>query len=160
IGEDFRSRVFEHVVSDDIAIEIQLDDELALQELRREMAGLSPMAQVAKRIFDLVIATVGLVILSPWLTLVAISIKIDSDGPVLVRQVRYDFNRRPFGVFKFRTTAMTDDGTNRRTPAVTRVGQFLRRTNIDELPALINVLRGEMSIIGPRPLITAGPQEY
>jgi lipopolysaccharide/colanic/teichoic acid biosynthesis glycosyltransferase len=165
-GEHFRSRVFERVVSDERTSEIQMDeiDELVLRELRKEAAGLNRVARVAKRTFDLVVATMGLLVLSPLLVMIAIAIRMDSDGPILFRQVRYDFNRRPLKLYKFRTMAAIDGATIMSSgvdAAVTKVGRVLRRTNWDELPQLINVLSGEMSIVGPRPLMTApGPQEY
>jgi lipopolysaccharide/colanic/teichoic acid biosynthesis glycosyltransferase len=158
IGERFRSRVYDRVASDDKATEIEVGeiDELALQQLRKEAADFSPVARIAKRAFDIVVATIGLVILAPLLTIIAMAIRLDSGGPVLFRQVRYDFNGRAFGVYKFRTT-FVESGS----PQVTQLGLRLRRFNFDELPQLINVLRGEMSMVGPRPLAPAAfPREY
>jgi lipopolysaccharide/colanic/teichoic acid biosynthesis glycosyltransferase len=132
------------------------------RELRKQTVGLSRVARAAKRTLDFAVATMGLLILAPWLTLIAIAIKLDSRGPILFRQVRYDFNGRHFEVYKFRTTVIVDDATTgSRVPEVTKVGAVLRRSNMDELPELINVLRNEMSIVGPRPLGTiAGRQAY
>ncbi len=158
VGERFRSRVYDRVASDDEATEIEVGeiDELALQELRKEAADFNLVARIAKRAFDIVVATTGLVILAPLLTIIAIAIRLDSGGPVLFRQVRYDFNRRAFGAYKFRTT-FVESGS----PQVTQVGLRLRRLNLDELPQLINVLGGEMSMVGPRPLVPAAlPPEY
>src|SRR5262249_48037769 len=85
---------------------------------------------------------------------IACMIKLDSPGPVLFRQKRLGFNNRPFEVLKFRTMSYTS-GTQRQAqredPRVTRIGRFLRRSSLDELPQLFNVLRGEMSLVGPRP---------
>jgi Undecaprenyl-phosphate glucose phosphotransferase len=121
---------------------------------------LSEIQRVAKRIFDVVISATGLVVLSPLLTLVAIVIKLDSRGPVLFHQTRHGYNNETIRVFKFRSMITLEDGDNfvqaaQNDSRVTRFGAILRRTNIDELPQLINVLRGEMSIVGPRPHATA-----
>jgi len=118
-----------------------------------------------KRIFDLAIAVPALILFSPLLLLVAIAIKLDSYGPVLFRQIRHGLNNEPIEVLKFRTMkrekvqkefrqTMKDD------PRVTRIGRLLRRTNIDELPQLFNVVRGEMSIVGPRPHATVHNDMY
>ena len=111
---------------------------------------------VAKRMFDLVVASLSLVLLMPVFVAVAIAIKRDDSGPVLFRQHRYGFNQRPFPIYKFRTmTVQPEDDTvpqaTRQDARVTRVGRFLRRWNIDELPQLLNVLYGQMSLVGPRP---------
>jgi lipopolysaccharide/colanic/teichoic acid biosynthesis glycosyltransferase len=110
----------------------------------------------AKRIFDLVAASCGLLLLAPLLLVIAILIKLDSRGPVFYRGVRVGLNGRLFRIFKFRT--MTPDAerlggtaTSRRDPRVTRVGRWLRVTKFDEFPQLLNVISGEMSIVGPRP---------
>jgi Undecaprenyl-phosphate glucose phosphotransferase len=121
---------------------------------------LSQLQRFAKRVFDIVAAAAGLVILLPLLTAVAVTIKLDSRGPVLFRQTRHGYNNETIKVFKFRSMVQTGDGGKfvqavRNDSRVTRVGALLRRTNIDELPQLINVLRGEMSIVGPRPHATA-----
>jgi exopolysaccharide biosynthesis polyprenyl glycosylphosphotransferase len=124
--------------------------------------------QVAKRTIDLVGASVGLVVLSPVLLMAALAIKWTSPGPVLFRQQRYGLNRRLFKMYKLRTMTVDADARQaelealneatgpvfkiRQDPRVTRVGAWLRRTSIDELPQLFNVLRGEMSLVGPRPL--------
>jgi Undecaprenyl-phosphate glucose phosphotransferase len=113
-----------------------------------------------KRAFDLVCATVGLIVLSPLFLVVSIAIKLDSAGPVFFRQARHGFNNDEIVVFKFRSmTTMEDGGQFKQAvendPRVTRIGRIIRSTNIDEIPQLINVLRGEMSIVGPRPHATA-----
>ena len=105
-------------------------------------------------------ATVALVVLSPLLSFVALAIKLDSRGNVLFRQMRHGYNNEEIRVFKFRTMRMTEnsDGafipTKENDDRVTITGQILRRTSIDELPQLLNVLLGEMSIVGPRPHAT------
>ncbi len=121
---------------------------------------LSQIQRTAKRVFDVLVASTALVVLSPLLTLVALAIKLDSRGPVLFRQMRHGYNNETIRVFKFRSMTQLEDGdqfvqATRDDARVTRVGAILRRTNIDELPQLINVLRGEMSIVGPRPHATA-----
>ena len=111
---------------------------------------------MSKRTFDFVAALLGLVLLSPLLLLVACLIKLDSLGPVLFKQERIGKGFRPFLIYKFRT--MVHDAPRRggpitfgADPRITRVGRILRQTKIDEFPQLINVLRGEMSFVGPRP---------
>jgi lipopolysaccharide/colanic/teichoic acid biosynthesis glycosyltransferase len=109
-----------------------------------------------KRLLDIVVAAVGLILLLPFLVLVAILVKLDSPGPVFFRQVRIGLNGRPFRIFKFRTMIdgayqMGSRLTTKRDPRVTGIGQILRWFKIDELPQLLNVLIGEMSLIGPRP---------
>ena len=117
---------------------------------------LSPQQAAAKRIFDICVAFAALVLLSPLFLVIAILIKRDSPGPVFFRQRRRGYNLREFRIWKFRTMSTQDDGDHiqQATAAdtrVTRLGEVLRRTNLDELPQLINVLMGEMSIVGPRP---------
>jgi lipopolysaccharide/colanic/teichoic acid biosynthesis glycosyltransferase len=109
--------------------------------------------RAAKRAFDVVAATVGLILLSPTFLLVSIAIKIDSRGPVFHPQTLHGYNNENIPLLKFRTTMVSE--TEKSTSCVTRVGVVLRRTGIDGLPQLINVLRGEMSIVGPAPYVTA-----
>jgi Undecaprenyl-phosphate glucose phosphotransferase len=121
---------------------------------------MSMVEQIAKRVFDVVVATSALVVLSPLLAMVAIAIKLDSRGPVLFRQTRHGYNNEIIKVFKFRTMTKVEDGDHfvqavQNDERLTRVGRLLRRANIDELPQLINVLSGEMSTVGPRPHATA-----
>lgn len=110
-----------------------------------------------KLIFDVCAAGLALLILSPILLLVALAVRLESKGPVLFSQVRYGWDNRPFRVYKFRTMwAHLGDArgvkqTQENDPRVTPVGAILRRTNIDELPQLLNVLKGDMSLVGPRP---------
>lgn len=109
-----------------------------------------------KRGFDLVASSVSLVLLSPLFAVVAVAIKIDSPGPVLFRQERTGKHGKVFKMYKFRSMAADNDIKDAScTDKYTRVGKFIRRTSIDELPQLINIVKGQMSFIGPRPWITA-----
>ena len=110
-----------------------------------------------KRLFDIVASGCGLLVLSPVLILVAIWIKLDSKGPVFYRQVRVGRHNKDFRIFKFRSMRVgADKGSlvtiGGRDPRITHSGYFIRKFKIDELPQLINVLKGDMSLIGPRPL--------
>ena len=113
--------------------------------------------RLQKSVFDRVVGVVLLAVLLPMLLLIACLIKLDSPGPVFFMQPRLGFNNRLFLVFKFRsmhssmTDLLADRQTSRHDPRVTRLGKWLRRLSLDELPQLLNVLRGEMSIVGPRP---------
>lgn len=109
-----------------------------------------------KRFFDLLVALVALLLLSPLLTLVALAVWWSSRGPVLFRQVRIGLGGRPFTIFKFRTmdtrrATLANAVTAVGDPRITRVGSFLRKSKLDELPQLLNVVRGDMSLVGPRP---------
>lgn len=111
---------------------------------------------IVKRALDLTAASLGLVLLSPLLAAVAVAVRFDSPGPILFRQWRIGRRFRPFEIYKFRT--MVVDAAQRGRPLtagddprITRLGRLLRKTKIDELPQLVNVLRGEMSLVGPRP---------
>jgi Undecaprenyl-phosphate glucose phosphotransferase len=126
---------------------------------------LSRLQRAEKRAFDILAAAVGLVALAPLFLLVAIAIRLDGPGPILFRQTRYGFNQEPFRIFKFRTMRTMEDGARVRAatrddPRVTRIGAMLRRYSIDELPQLLNVLIGDMSIVGPRPHALAHDQRY
>jgi Undecaprenyl-phosphate glucose phosphotransferase len=122
--------------------------------------------RLLKRTFDIVVATSLLVILWPFFLIVAALIKLDSRGPVLFRQTRLGFNNEPIQVLKFRSMTTFDDAHDefrqavRNDPRVTAFGWILRRTNIDELPQLLNVLKGEMSLVGPRPHAVAHNQMF
>jgi len=110
---------------------------------------------VAKRLFDVLAAGAGLLVLAPLLLAVALWVKLDSQGPVLFRQVRIGRHGVPFDIYKFRTMADRPDAGRQLTvgqdPRVTRAGRFLRHYKLDELPQLLNVLEGTMSLVGPRP---------
>jgi Undecaprenyl-phosphate glucose phosphotransferase len=121
---------------------------------------LSTTDLVIKRTFDIFTASCGLILLSPLFLVISVAIKLDSPGPVFFRQTRHGYNNRTIRVLKFRSMRTLEDGCDfrqvvRDDPRVTRVGCKLRRTNIDELPQLLNVLLGEMSMVGPRPHATA-----
>lgn len=110
---------------------------------------------MSKRIFDFLISFVGIVVLLPIFFLVGVLIKVSSPGPVLYTQERIGKRFHPFRIYKFRTMApkaeLGGSLTVGEDARITRVGRFLRHTKVDELPQLFNVLRGEMSLVGPRP---------
>jgi lipopolysaccharide/colanic/teichoic acid biosynthesis glycosyltransferase len=114
---------------------------------------------IIKRLIDFVAAVLLLVILLPIFFVVAVAIKLDSFGPVFFRQERIGYRGRTFRIFKFRTMAANADRLTRglpgdaSSPLITKVGRYLRDYRIDEFPQLINVVRGEMSLVGPRPLV-------
>ncbi|MBF4695145.1 sugar transferase [Fusibacter ferrireducens] len=112
-----------------------------------------------KRLIDIILSTVGLILLSPVFLILIVAIKIDSKGPVFFKQKRVGIHKSHFNIFKFRTMRID---TPKDTPThllenpdqwITKVGKFLRRSSLDELPQIINIFRGEMSIIGPRPAL-------
>lgn len=113
--------------------------------------------KIVKRIFDLLFSCLGLIFLTPLFLLIAILIKLDSPGPILFRQERVGRKGKIFKVYKFRTMIKEAEkqGIRFTTPIndvrITKIGRILRKYNIDELPQLINVLKGEMSLVGPRP---------
>ena len=111
--------------------------------------------KIVKRGADILISLAGLILLSPLLLLIAIGVKISSPGPVLFRQTRVGFSRKEFKMLKFRSMRVNDQEetawTKGEDPRRTKFGQFLRKTSLDEIPQLINVLKGDMSLIGPRP---------
>ena len=109
-----------------------------------------------KRLLDLILAFSSLILLSPLLLIVSLLIKLDSQGPVIYRAERIGQGGKGFGMLKFRTMVLNADRmgpalTRRQDPRITRVGRILRQWKADEMPQLLNVLRGEMSIVGPRP---------
>ena len=121
-----------------------------------------------KRAMDVTLASAALVLAAPLLSLIAVCVKLDSPGPALYMQTRHGEGNRTIGVFKFRTmrTEMCDAPgapirqAVRNDPRVTRVGRFLRRSSLDELPQLLNVLNGTMSLVGPRPHPVAFLEQY
>jgi exopolysaccharide biosynthesis polyprenyl glycosylphosphotransferase len=157
-------RIFEVVGA---AVEFDDVDGLTMLGVRR--FGLVRSSRLLKRGFDIVIASVGLLLVAPVMAATGLAIRLDSHGPIFFRQPRVGRDGRHFDIFKYRSmVADADDHKDRlrelneagaglfkiaQDPRVTRVGAFLRRTSLDELPQLFNVLRGEMSLVGPRPLV-------
>lgn len=140
---------------------------LAVVDLARQP--LSGPGRIAKDLFDRTAAALLLAFTAPLFALVALAVRLDSPGPVFHRQKRWGFDGRPFHVLKFRTfrSEACDDGTGPKLrhaaaadPDITRIGRFLRRWSLDELPQLLNVLRGEMSLVGPRPHAVAHDEHY
>jgi len=132
-------------------------------ELRR--APLTQWERAVKRAVDMLLAAAALVLLSPLMLVLAAFIKLESPGPALFLQSRNGFNGRSFSILKFRSMRVLENGptirqATRDDPRVTNLGRMLRRTNLDELPQLLNVLRGEMSLVGPRPHAAAHNSEY
>ncbi len=127
---------------------------------------LSGWSAILKRLEDGVLSAFMLMLVLPLIGIIAVLVKLDSAGPVFFRQQRFGFNNNPFSVYKFRTmhVAAAADPTvqqaRRHDPRVTRVGRFLRRTSLDELPQLFNVVRGDMSLVGPRPHAIAHNEYY
>lgn len=142
-----------------------IGDTPALLVMRQPLRG---MQVILKRVEDVVVAALGLLVASPVMLAAALAIRLESPGPVIFRQTRVGFNNRPFTMLKFRTMTVdeADDGalgTRRDNPRITRVGAILRRTSIDELPQLFNVLAGDMSVVGPRahvPNMRVGDHRY
>jgi putative colanic acid biosynthesis UDP-glucose lipid carrier transferase len=169
--------ILQHVQSLPADIHVAPDfDGVHFSTMRWEQAGdlpyvttvLKPIAGWAallKRAEDLILASLLFVTALPAIALIALAIKLDSKGPVLFRQRRNGYNHRVIEVLKFRTMTVLEDGdtivqATRNDARVTAVGRFLRRTSLDELPQLVNVLRGEMSLVGPRPHALAHNTHY
>ncbi|MBR1209260.1 undecaprenyl-phosphate glucose phosphotransferase [Bradyrhizobium sp. JYMT SZCCT0180] len=126
---------------------------------------LSIFERAQKRCLDIGLASIALLMLAPLLIISAILIKLDSEGSIIFRQSRRGFNGKPFEIWKFRSMSVAENGhtvtqATKQDRRVTRVGRFLRKTSIDELPQLWNVLRGEMSLVGPRPHAVAHDNYY
>ena len=130
-----------------------------------------------KRIIDVIISTIGLIVLSPIFLILAIIIKLDSKGPVFFAHTRYGKDGKKFKMYKFRTMYenaqdMINDFTQEQMkewkenfklqddPRITKVGKFLRKTSLDELPQIVNIIKGDLSIIGPRPVIEEELEKY
>jgi lipopolysaccharide/colanic/teichoic acid biosynthesis glycosyltransferase len=126
---------------------------------------MSKYQKILKRIFDLLLSSILLIISAPIFIIVAIAIKLDSKGPVFFIHERTGMNGKNFKMIKFRgmvhnALEIGPELTQHNDPRITRVGKFLRRTSLDEIPQFINVLKGEMSIVGPRPEITSITAKY
>jgi putative colanic acid biosynthesis UDP-glucose lipid carrier transferase len=120
---------------------------------------------VTKRLTDIVLSVMILLLFLPLLLLIAVMVKASSPGPIIFKQRRYGLDGREIAVYKFRTMSVTEDGAEIRQASksdnrITRIGGVLRRTSMDELPQLINVLQGRMSLVGPRPHAVAHNEEY
>ncbi|CAL80648.1 putative sugar transferase protein [Bradyrhizobium sp. ORS 278] len=136
-----------------------------LPTVEMQRAPLSRLERTCKRAFDILAASALLIVFFPVMVAAALSVKLDSAGPIIFRQRRNGFDGRTFRIFKFRTMLVQEDGpkveqAQPNDPRVTRVGRILRRRSIDELPQLLNVLRGEMSLVGPRPHAIAHDSEF
>jgi exopolysaccharide biosynthesis polyprenyl glycosylphosphotransferase len=154
-------------ISDILSTRLSLQQVGGLMALSLRPVRLSGAQAVAKRSLDLVLASLSILLLAPLWLILAVAIKLDSRGPVFFRQKRIGRHEQPFEMLKFRTMVngadlMLDDLRDqneatgplfklRRDPRVTRVGRFLRRWSLDELPQIWNVLEGNMSLVGPRP---------
>ncbi|MFB9269367.1 undecaprenyl-phosphate glucose phosphotransferase [Bradyrhizobium erythrophlei] len=130
-----------------------------------QAAPLSAVDRMVKRLLDVIVAATSLVLFTPLLLIAAIVIKLESKGPVIFRQHRHGFNGKSFVIYKLRTMSVQEDGgtvvqATKQDPRVTRVGRVLRQTSIDELPQLLNVLQGHMSMVGPRPHALVHDYEY
>jgi polysaccharide biosynthesis protein PslA len=162
-----------------LPVEIHLGPEKILHKFDEvELAKVGPLASlqltrlplsrtevVQKRLFDLIFAAAALIALTPLIVVVAILIKLDSPGPIFFVQRRYGFNQQPFRIIKFRTMRALEDGTivpqtTRDDPRLTRLGGWLRRWNIDEIPQFFNVLTGDMSVVGPLPHALSHDHDY
>lgn len=135
-----------------------------------------PVYEVCKRIFDITMCILALVVLSPLFLAVAIAIKLEDGGPVIFKQDRLTKGAKVFGMYKFRSMCigaedMLDELMDQNEmegpafkieddPRITKIGKFIRKTSIDELPQLVNIIKGEMSIIGPRPPLVREVKEY
>lgn len=142
---------------------LQINEQEIIEIKRKESA----IYNIFKRALDIVASTLGLIILSPILLVVAILIKLESKGPAIFSQKRIGLNKKEFKMYKFRSMVQNAEELKEKLakenemsgpmfkmkndPRVTKVGRFIRKTSIDELPQLINVLKGEMSLVGPRP---------
>src|SRR5262249_24438640 len=128
--------------------------------------GLGPGGDPVNRVLDVAVAGTGLVIASPLLAIGALAVKLEDGGPVLYRQTRVGRDAAAFELLKLRTMVLGAEGlgagfaVDRGDPRITRVGRILRRTSIDELPQLWNVVRGQMSLIGPRPTLRYQVERY
>ena len=142
--------------------------DLRVRALRPQSAIETPRTRaqaIGKRAFDLALALVLILLFAPLMVAIALLVRLDSKGPILFRQLRVGQGGRAFVIVKFRTMHVLEDGdviaqVSEDDPRVTRAGNFLRRTSLDELPQLLNVLAGDMSLVGPRPHAAAHDRYY
>ncbi|HYS52854.1 MAG TPA: sugar transferase [Thermoanaerobaculia bacterium] len=132
---------------------------------RADFASPGPIYRAIKRLVDLIVSILGLLVLSPLLIAIAVAIRLTSPGPALYRGIRTGMGGQRFEMLKFRTMVVNAEklggpSTGKGDPRVTRLGRFLRAHKFDELPQLINVLRGQMSLVGPRPEVIQYTDEY
>lgn len=119
---------------------------------------------VLKRVLDLVLTIIGTIIISPLMLVIAIAIKLSSEGPILFKQERLGYHGKVFKIYKFRTMIVNAENigsgvviNDKDDPRVTKIGRFLRATSLDELPQVFNVIAGDMALVGPRPPVTYHP---
>ena len=156
------------LLTDPQSLPVPVHGSKEIGNLRAHIVSPVPAAErdrLEKRILDLAVAISGLLLLLPLMLLTALAIKLDSGGPVFFRQRRYGRNSRVFRIFKFRTMTVAEDGervtqAKQEDSRVTRIGRILRASSIDEIPQLLNVLLGQMSIVGPRPHALAHEDEF
>lgn len=140
---------------------LSMEGKTVLQQKQRS----STVNNLLKRLFDLSMSFIGLVILSPVFLIIALLIKLDSKGPVFFRQIRMGRYEEPFEILKFRTMVVDAEKKGKQITVgndsrITRVGRFIRKSKLDELPQLINVFKGEMSFVGPRPEVPRYTEYY
>ncbi len=140
------------------------DSQTGLAGIRIAQRPLTPMARLSKRAFDIIASGLGLILLSPLLIIIAMLVRLESPGSPIYRQQRNGFNERPFNIYKFRSMVFSNNTdftqTQKNDARITRMGAFIRRTNLDELPQLLNVFFGSMSLVGPRPHAIAHNNEF
>jgi putative colanic acid biosynthesis UDP-glucose lipid carrier transferase len=142
-----------------------MSNDFSIQQVEEQGEAIVLGAFVRKRIFDVCFALFVTVILLSWvIPLITLLIKLDSKGPVFFKQLRTGKNKMPFYCLKFRSMRLNSDSDHKQATKgdarITRLGAFMRKTNIDELPQFINVLRGEMSVVGPRPHMLKHTEDY
>jgi Undecaprenyl-phosphate glucose phosphotransferase len=155
VPDVFTAQLLRHSLS-------QVAHEIAIDVQKAPMSG---AGHALKRTVDILLSCLLIVFIAPLFLVIAIAVRLDSAGPVLFRQTRNGYQGRNFRILKFRTMTVMEDGAvinqaQKNDPRTTRVGRWLRKTSLDELPQLFNVLRGEMSLIGPRPHARAHDEYY
>jgi Undecaprenyl-phosphate glucose phosphotransferase len=153
----------EHILDRFEQVELLKIGPISSLQLRR--MPLSRLELLEKRVFDVLFASVALLLLTPLLVVAAVLIKLDSPGPVFFLQRRFGFNQKPFQIIKFRSMRTYEDGVvvhqaKKNDPRITRIGRWLRGLNIDEIPQLLNVIMGDMSLVGPRPHALSHDREF